>query len=750
MRLVTPTREQPSADAGMADASKLAAAWAYEARVPAGQINDEGTLVVSPGGSVSGVIDFDGDSDTVSMTLTAGTYMLSLRGTGANPLLDPYLASNNAGVADDDDGGVGINSLITFTVTTSGTYTFDVEAYPDSGLTGGYTVDLVQMGADSVPGTLASTVVAGIGAPNFGFIETGGDVDTYRVTLTAGVFYDFEVAGGADYNSGPGSLPSGELDTILTVYDAGGNVVFTNDDMGDDLSSGGGFFAETGGTYFVEVSTFSAGTGGYNLEIEATDPGTANPLDAIDWGGLGNVAEDGPLNDGIFYVYFAAAGEEFDGVTSLGWTAHERQHAMAAWNTFSTFADVGFATTTNQNQATFTLVTTESDEFLGSFNPPGTVNAGVGLFAIDASGWDRNGATGGLGQGGYGFSTLIHEFGHGLGLAHPHDDGGGSDIMPGVTDAFGSYGLFDLNQGVYTVMSYNDGWTLHPDTVGGFPAGDPDNYGYSGTPMAFDVALLQAKYGAVAHNTGNDVYLLDQTNGSGTFYQCIWDTGGIDIIRYNGSADAIIDLTAATLDYSATGAGVISWVDGIFGGFTIANGVLIENARSGSGFDSLIGNIAANDLRGGTGRDTLSGLRGPDAIYGNAGNDTLLGGSGADNLYGGFGKDTMTGGPGRDQFVFLEGETAATRSAADIVTDFSQAELDFVRLKAIDADTTLAGDQKFKFIGAGAFTGAARELHYVHDGGNTFIEGDTDGDGLADFVIRLNGLVDLTAADFVL
>ena len=35
---------------------------------------------------------------------------------------------------------------------------------------------------------------------------------------------------------------------------------------------------------------------------------------------------------------------------------------------------------------------------------------------------------------------------------------------------------------------------------------------------------------------------------------------------------------------------------GIYGGFTIANGVTIENARSGSGNDTLIGNEAANRL----------------------------------------------------------------------------------------------------------------------------------------------------------
>ena len=58
------------------------------------------------------------------------------------------------------------------------------------------------------------------------------------------------------------------------------------------------------------------------------------------------------------------------------------------------------------------------------------------------------------------------------------------------------------------------------------------------------------------------------------------------------SRDARIDLTAATLDYSPTGAGVVSYAQGIFGGYTIANGVVIENAAGSSGNDVLIGNDA--------------------------------------------------------------------------------------------------------------------------------------------------------------
>ena len=35
--------------------------------------------------------------------------------------------------------------------------------------------------------------------------------------------------------------------------------------------------------------------------------------------------------------------------------------------------------------------------------------------------------------------------------------------MPGVISTTGFYSVYNLNQGIYTVMSYNDAWPLHPD-----------------------------------------------------------------------------------------------------------------------------------------------------------------------------------------------------------------------------------------------------------------------------------------------
>ena len=92
----------------------------------------------------------------------------------------------------------------------------------------------------------------------------------------------------------------------------------------------------------------------------------------------------------------------------------------------------------------------------------------------------------------------------------------------------------------------------------------------------------------------------------------------------------------------------------------------------------------------------------------------------------------------------------ADAAAADRIRDFSRADGDRIDLGQVDADPTLAEDQAFTFLAAGAFTGVAGQLHYLHAGGNTFVEGDTDGDGAADFVIRPDGPHTLAAGDFVL
>jgi len=101
--------------------------------------------------------------------------------------------------------------------------------------------------------------------------------------------------------------------------------------------------------------------------------------------------------------------------------------------------------------------------------------------------------------------------------------------------------------------------------------------------------------------------------------------------------------------------------------------------------------------------------------------------------------------------VFRNGDFAGLDAAtSDAIKDFSQAEGDKLRLDFVDANTLVGGDQAFAFIGTNAFSNTAGELRYEIVNGDTFVYGDTDGDGVADFTVLVTGSHTLTATDFVL
>jgi Ca2+-binding RTX toxin-like protein len=144
------------------------------------------------------------------------------------------------------------------------------------------------------------------------------------------------------------------------------------------------------------------------------------------------------------------------------------------------------------------------------------------------------------------------------------------------------------------------------------------------------------------------------------------------------------------------------------------------------------------------------GVQGGNLIlFGGGGHDTLTGGGGADLIVGGSGADALTGGSGADVFRY-DSAADSVAGQSDLIGDF-RTGLDRIDLSRIDANTLVAGDQAFVWIGASAFSGVAGQLRSFESGGYRWIEGDTNGDRSADLVIALQiGTAPLVQGDFLL
>ena len=310
---------------------------------------------------------------------------------------------------------------------------------------------------------------------------------------------------------------------------------------------------------------------------------------------------------------------------------------------------------------------------------------------------------------------ILHEIGHALGLKHGHE-------FPLAISA-------DHDSTEYSVMTYRS-----------YPGHDAEGYnneqyGYPQTLMMLDIAALQKIYDGANYgfNSGNTTYTWDafsgemSINGSGQgapgqgagaganrVFMTIWDGGGndtYDLSNYGGGTT--IDLRPG--EWTTTSTTQLANLRGDLGGpvfarGNIANALLfegntasaIENARGGSGADTLIANLVANQF---------------------------------------------TGNGGNDLFKWLATSDAGTGALADTVLDFVRGA-DKIDLSNLDAQPGTAGQQDFAFIGTGAFGSVAGQVRYEVTGGNAHIFADVDGNGTADMQIILNGITTLAASDF--
>ncbi len=253
-----------------------------------------------------------------------------------------------------------------------------------------------------------------------------------------------------------------------------------------------------------------------------------------------------------------------------------------------------------------------------------------------------------------------------------------------------------------------------------------------------DVVFATTSFALAADD---DIERLDTSNDFGTQAINLTGNGLAQTLRGN-AGNNILDGGAAGLD------GANDSLFGFDGNDTYVLGNGNDLVSDTSGIDTITSTITRSLLSfSGIENITLVGTGAFSAIGSNGAN-VLIGNAATNRLTGGEGKDTLTGGAGRDFFDYNK-TTESRTTLRDLIKDFAR-KSDDIDLSTIDASTRSGGDQAFTFIGSAAFSRTAGELHAIKVGSLIRVEGDTNGDGRADFAIDVMGTAPLISGDFIL
>ncbi|WP_095011888.1 calcium-binding protein [Tsuneonella mangrovi] len=299
------------------------------------------------------------------------------------------------------------------------------------------------------------------------------------------------------------------------------------------------------------------------------------------------------------------------------------------------------------------------------------------------------------------------------------DGGTGADIMAGG-DGNDTYYVDNLSDSIVETVSGGTGDTVY--------------VGIDGYRLDANVETLQLSDGILlAYGNDQDNVMI----GNGADNKLIGGAGN-DTLTGLGGADELRAQAGDDLVYGGDGD------DAVFGG----GGA--DQLYGDAGNDRLYGSAGDDIAYGGTGNDGVYGGGGNDQVFGGVGDDIVNGQAGDDFIDGGAGRDILVGGTGMDTFIFDDSSLSADTALTDRITDFTSADGDLIDLSHIDADVGTAGDQAFTWIDGAAFSGHAGELRAEIVGNTTYVYGDTNGDGTADFALLLTGQLALQAGDFIL
>ena len=571
---------------------------------------------------------------------------------------------------------------------------------------------------DTVLGSIATTATLSTGGGVDVVIDTLGDHDWYRITLTAGTTYSFRT-----------SSDGTSADSFLNLRDSTGAVLTSDDDSGGGTLSLINYTAATSGTYYIDAGNFNdESTSTYHLTAAATPAAgsdsvgnTTGTASTITVGGAvnGNINTNGDhdwyaisLVAGQTYLFRvdvtgAASGDIADSTLTL----RDSGGVQLAFNDDSggNYSAIRFTASTTgtyyldaggfgSSTGTFNMVALNSAPLVNytydqiatqltngywggtshHFNvaPGGTITVNYSAIGAAAQTLAREALNLWTDVTGITFS----EVGSGAQLTFADNQTGAfaNAVYSGgiTTSATVNVGTAWITSYGTTLNSYSFQTFVHEigHTLGLGHAGNYNgNAGYAGdalyandswsttimsyfdqTENTYFAGLGFTREFVVSPMVGDGIAVAN-LYGTNTLTRTGDTTYGFN----NTSGRAIYDATANPgVGYTIYDNGGIDTLD--YSGFT-QNQRINLNAEGFSDIGARVGNVSIargsmiENAIGGTGNDTLYGNAANNVLTGGNGNDILIGYAGDDTLDGGAGVNVLVGGDGNDTLIVSGG-----------------------------------------------------------------------------------------------